>query len=166
MAAAVRVSLEEYLNTEYQPDCDYIDGVLEDRNAGKKKHAETANRGSCVLPQPQEALKHPRGDRTPDALSPTRVRIPDVAIVTAEDTDEVNQRPPLLCIEILSPEDCLSRVPRVVADYLAFGVPLIWIVDPYDSKAFVVSPENRTPQEADELRWKDIVVQLSEILPE
>lgn len=38
---AARVSLEEYLNTNYEPDCDYVDGTLEDRNVGKQKHSQT-----------------------------------------------------------------------------------------------------------------------------
>jgi hypothetical protein len=33
MATATRVTLEEYLNTEYEPHCEYVDGVLEERNA-------------------------------------------------------------------------------------------------------------------------------------
>jgi hypothetical protein len=35
MALATRVSLEEYLSTDYEPDCDYVDGVLEERNVGR-----------------------------------------------------------------------------------------------------------------------------------
>ncbi|PWU00781.1 MAG: hypothetical protein C5B51_24370 [Terriglobia bacterium] len=34
------VSVEEYLHTDYEPDCDYLDGVIEERNAGEKDHAE------------------------------------------------------------------------------------------------------------------------------
>jgi len=29
------VSVEEYLHTVYEPDMDYVDGVLEDRNVGE-----------------------------------------------------------------------------------------------------------------------------------
>lgn len=40
--AAVKqlVSVEEYLNTVYRPDCDYVDGELVDRNVGEKDHAK------------------------------------------------------------------------------------------------------------------------------
>src|ERR1700691_614658 len=40
MAAATLVSVEEYLATSYEPDCDYVDGELEDRNVGRKSHAK------------------------------------------------------------------------------------------------------------------------------
>jgi hypothetical protein len=33
------VSVEEYLKTSYSPDCDYVDGVVEERNFGERDHA-------------------------------------------------------------------------------------------------------------------------------
>ena len=33
------LSLEEYLRTDYEPDCDYVDGELEERNAGELQHS-------------------------------------------------------------------------------------------------------------------------------
>lgn len=36
---APTVSIEEYLNTAYHPDCDYVDGRLEERNLGQRTHA-------------------------------------------------------------------------------------------------------------------------------
>src|SRR5579871_5702516 len=126
MSIASGVSLEEYLHTEYEPDCDYVDGVLEDRNVGKQIHGETQAAVAAFF----LLLKKRLGIRVVTELrmrvSPTRVRIPDVAIVDGGDTDEIKQKPPLLCIEILSPDDRLPRVARVINDYLAFGVPMIW----------------------------------------
>ncbi len=39
--AASPIFLAEYLSTEYEPDCEYVDGLLEDRNVGQQKHSET-----------------------------------------------------------------------------------------------------------------------------
>jgi len=166
MPIATRVSLEEYLQTEYEPDCDYVDGVLEDRNVGKKRHSRTQQRIILVLsplvashglePLPEQRIQ----------VSTNKVRIPDVCLCAADDDEEIIRRPPPLCIEILSPEDRLSRLLKIVADYIAFGVPVIWIVDPYNREAFVVTHDHPTLQQVDELRWNDVVVQLNEILPE
>jgi hypothetical protein len=50
MAIATGVSLEEYLRTEYEPGCDYLDGMLEDRNVGQQTHGETqAAVAACFL---------------------------------------------------------------------------------------------------------------------
>jgi Uma2 family endonuclease len=65
------------------------------------------------------------------------VRIADVAILRANaPREKVSLTPPLICIEILSPEDRLSRAKLVLADYLAMGVPHIWLIDPIRRAAF------------------------------
>ncbi len=38
------VTLAQYLNTAYTPDCDYIDGHLQERNLGELDHARLHNR--------------------------------------------------------------------------------------------------------------------------
>jgi hypothetical protein len=38
--ARTLVSIDEYLHTIYEPDCDYVDGELEDRNVGEKDHSK------------------------------------------------------------------------------------------------------------------------------
>jgi Uma2 family endonuclease len=49
-------------------------------------------------------------------------------------------RPPaLLFMEILSPEDTLSRIRRRVDDYLRFGTENVWVIDPELRKAYVCS---------------------------
>jgi hypothetical protein len=39
MSAGVAISVEEYLNTTYSPDCDYSDGEVVQRNGGEKDHS-------------------------------------------------------------------------------------------------------------------------------
>ena len=39
MASGSLVSVREYLSTSYRPDCDYIDGVVLERNVGEKDHS-------------------------------------------------------------------------------------------------------------------------------
>ena len=34
------VGLDDYLHTTYEPDCDYVEGVLEERNLGQKGHSD------------------------------------------------------------------------------------------------------------------------------
>ncbi len=39
MATATLVPVEEYLSTSYEPECDYVDGELQERNVGEGWHA-------------------------------------------------------------------------------------------------------------------------------
>ena len=39
MTIAALVSLEDYLRTSYDPDCEYVDGRLLERNMGEPDHA-------------------------------------------------------------------------------------------------------------------------------
>src|SRR5690606_9864068 len=67
---------------------------------------------------------------------PDTVRAPDVAFVSHERYrafgDEVSALPgpPDIAIEVLSPSDTFAKVHAKVADYLAAGTPLVWVVDP------------------------------------
>ncbi len=67
-------------------------------------------------------------------VSPERVRIPDVCAV--QQLEEVTTQPPLLCVEIVSPDDHWKRVLAAVSDYQLMGVPYVWVVDPYSVRAW------------------------------
>jgi hypothetical protein len=40
MATSALVLVEEYLRTSYEPDSEYVDGELVERNAGEKPHSK------------------------------------------------------------------------------------------------------------------------------
>lgn len=63
-------------------------------------------------------------------VSNTRVRLPDLVLVPAGPQTPVLQQPPLLVVEILSPDDSYADTQRRAQDYLGMGVHTIWIVDP------------------------------------
>jgi len=70
----------------------------------------------------------------------TRFRIPDVTVLHAgTPREQILTHPPLLVIEILSPEDRLSRMTERTDEYLDFGIENIWIVDPARRLAYRVT---------------------------
>ncbi len=138
METGTLVSVEEYLCTAYEPDREYVDGVLVERNVGKRKHSRLQTRiithlasfeaGEGVVVLTEQRVR----------IGPTRFRIPDVCALRASDpNDQVVQRPPLLCVEILSPDDSMSQTQEKVEEYLASGVPMVWILDPWRRKAYM-----------------------------
>ena len=146
------VTVEEYLRTVYEPECDYVDGRVEDRNVGEYDHAllQTllahifmANRKEWGV-QPLTEL------RTQVKL--TRFRCPDVLVMRAGvPREQILTQPPLIAIEILSPEDRLSRFRVKVEAYVAFGVENIWIIDPATRSAMTADRFGLHPVESGEL---------------
>ena len=73
---------------------------------------------------------------------PDTVRAPDVAFVGRERADRIPARgyaelAPDLLAEILSPDDAPAEVLAKVADWLAAGTKLVWVVDPERSEVRV-----------------------------
>jgi len=131
LAAPVRVTEEEYLRTSYEPDCDYIDGRLEERNVGEYEHSGiqgrilflfTANGARWnVKARPECRLQ----------VAPTRYRVPDVMVLRREQkVSRIVREAPLICVEVLSPEDSWSKLRDKLNDYLAMGVANVWCFDP------------------------------------
>jgi Uma2 family endonuclease len=124
------VSVEEYLSTVYEHDCEYVDGVIEERDLGEFEHAFlqlflgsifVAHRAEWGVVSVTEQRVQTQRDhyRVPD-LAVLRKRLPRERILT---------RPPLLVIEILSPEDTLRRTAAKAAEYRAFGIEHVWVID-------------------------------------
>src|SRR5260370_9700215 len=99
------ISVEEYLNTDYSPDCDYVDGVLEDRNVGQQKHAKVQTRIVVFLSQLFQALGALVVVEQRIKVSARRYRVPDEYVVLGPGPEEaVITTPPFLCVEVLSPD--------------------------------------------------------------
>ena len=138
-----RISVEEYLRSVYRPDLDYVDGELEDRNVGEYSHASL-----------QAAILRYFSERRKDwnirvvqelrmRISTTRYRVPDTSIFSRDlPIEQVFTRPPLVCIEVLSPEDRIKRFQARVQDYFHMGVRAVWILDPLEKTGLDCSSGN------------------------
>lgn len=146
MAAATQpvpalFTLDQYLHTSYRPDCDFVDGLIEERNVGELKHSLLQiELGYWFRLHRTEWNVRVMGElRT--LVSASRVRIPDVCVAYDDDAmkDQVRRQPALIAIEILSPEDRLSRVIPRLEDFRLMGVENIWLIDPEDRTAYTYS---------------------------
>ena len=131
------LSIDEYLHTSYRPDVDFVDGEIEKRNLGEFDHArlQVLLAGYFLNKEKLWAIQGVVEQRI--RVSPTRVRIADLALLRADAPRErVTQTPPVLCIEVLSRKDRLSRVERRLEDYRSMGVPGLWLIDPMRRSAY------------------------------
>jgi Uma2 family endonuclease len=142
MAVGTLVPLEEYLSTNYDPDCDWIDGELIERNMGEFDHAGLQGVVFAILySQRREAGIHVFPELRMQ-VAPRRYRVPDIA-VTKRRGKGILREPAFLCVEILSPQDRVPRIESRIGEYLAFGVPYVWMIDPRARKAWVYSSDGR-----------------------
>lgn len=65
---------------------------------------------------------------------------PDVVAVQSDDTTTLLDGVPTLAVEILSPTDTHDQIEEKIDAYLAAGVPLVWIVNPYRRTVTVYRP--------------------------
>lgn len=165
MTAGTCISVEEYLKAVYRPDFDYVDGVVEERNLGERDHswiqgnsitffrAGFMETGITALPEWRFQTR------------PTRFRIPDVVVTRGKPDEQILTRPPLLCIEILSPEDRISRTNARIQEYLGVGVPVVWLVDPTEQRLWIYRPTGMEEATGDSVKLDgtSIAVPFSEI---
>jgi Uma2 family endonuclease len=137
MSAGTLISVEEYLSTSYEPDVEYVDGVLVERNVGKWLHSLVQRNIILAF-----GRKYPDLFAVPELRSktrPTRFRIPDVAVLLQPPATPVLETPAFIAIEILSDDDRMPRVIERLEEFAAKGTPYIWLVDPRLKQMFIYS---------------------------
>ena len=164
MATATQISLETYLTTSYEPDVDYVDGMLEDRNVGEFDHnvVQQAIQIWFYLHGKEWRIRSIQEQRT--RVASTRVRIPDVCVFSRDvPIEQVFTRPQLIAIEVLSPEDRHSRIEARMSNFRSFGVPNLWVVDPETRSGWDLSDGNWVRKERLEVASSPIYLSLPEL---
>ncbi len=124
-------SVREYLRTSWSPDREFVDGRIEERNLGEKEHSIIQRYLTFLFMLKREEWQVQVFPELRTQTRATRFRVPDVLVVRSEEKFErYVTAPPLIAIEILSPEDTLRAMQTKAAEYRLFGVEHIWIIDP------------------------------------
>lgn len=166
MASALLLPIteKEYLHTNYNPDCDFVDGVVLERHLGQFDHANLQtflaalfvnNRNNWgVLGLVEQRLRVRTG----------KYRVPDLLVLPLDydRSQQVVTIAPLLCIEILSPDDDMPRILERCWEYNELGVPESWIFDPETKSAFVAKDHVVTVA-PDVLRCAEIEISCAEL---
>ena len=120
--ATTAVSIEEYLSTAYEPDMDYVDGELEERNVGEYEHNVVQKRILFWFDRRAKEWRIRAVQEQRTRLSGSKVRISDVSVFSRDlPVEQVFTHPQMIAVEVLSPEDRHSRMDKKIRDYLDFG---------------------------------------------
>ena len=87
METGALVSINEYLSTSYDPDCDFVDGVIEERNLGENDHAELQTAIAAYLRSRRKQWGIYVVVEQRVQVSPTRFRVPDVCVIFRRTTE-------------------------------------------------------------------------------
>jgi Uma2 family endonuclease len=165
MPSRTLVSVDEYLHTSYDPDCDYVDGAIVERNVGELDHSDlqaeivvyfrSRLRSRGVHAFPEQRVQ----------ISRSRFRVPDVCVVAGtKPTDQIFTAPPFIAIEILSKDDRISDMQERIDDYLGFGVRYVWVIDPRTHRAWAYTRDGSREAKGGILRTENPEIELP--LPE
>ena len=139
MATKTLVSVEEYLTTSFDgPEPEFVDGEIVERHLPSIPHSQAQERVLDLFRQHRERCSLYAYPEISLKIKSTQVRVADIAVFSGERPagEGPAEVPPAVTIEILSRDDRMTEVLKKCPDYEEFGIPHIWIVDPWTRKLF------------------------------
>ena len=164
MATATHIPLEQYLSTHYEPDAEYVDGEVEERNVGEDEHnlVQLALVNWFNERGREWKIRSIQEQRT--RLTPTRYRIPDVCVFSRVlPRESIFTQPQIVAIEVLSPEDKHGKIQERIEDFINFRVPNVWVIDPIKRIGWNCSDGNWIRQKRFEVPGTPIYLSLDEL---
>jgi len=149
LAASVqtnRVPLEVYLNTSWEPDAEYVDGVIEERPMGEFDHSSWQHAIELWFAQHAKEWNIRVRPELRVQVKPGNFRVPDVTVLDRNrPIEQIITHPPIAVIEILSPQDLLSNMLKKLREYQQMGIQTILVLNPggddhYRFSAFGLMP--------------------------
>jgi len=130
-------TVREYLRTSWSPDREFVDGRIEERNLGEKEHSIIQRYLTFLFMLKRDEWGVEVFPELRTQTQTRRFRVPDVLVVRSNKKfDRYVTEPPLIAIEILSPEDTLRRMQEKASEYRGFGIENIWVIDPEPRLAY------------------------------
>ena len=141
MGAKAGVSVEEYLSTSY-PDLDreYRDGQIVERSLPDYLHSRTQTLLGVFFEALRKKLSLYPCSELRLKLREGLYLIPDVCVFRGAlqpIARLVPAHPPFVVIEVFSPDDQMNEVLDKLETFRAWGVPHVWLVNPYSRRMFV-----------------------------
>lgn len=164
MATPTLATVEQYLNTSYEgPDREFVNGEILERSMPPLIHGLIQIRLGVIFDKARQFGSFYAASEVRHKLGDGVYRIPDVAVYSPDlPTEAVPSRPPFIVVEIISPDDHVSDLLEKLAEYQAWGVPHIWVIDPQVQRLAVYRnglefvPAFTVPGHPIEIRFSDL----------
>ena len=139
MATATLISSDEYLNTSYAPDLEFVDGVLVRKGTGEQPHGKLIAIVTSFFWQSRKSHGLRVFVATRLQLDPERThRVPDVLVLEKPyKKGRVVEDVPAVVVEVTSPDDRFDDILDKCFDYEKLGVATTIVMDPNNKRAYL-----------------------------
>lgn len=162
MATTSLLTADQYLKQHFEAlEPEFVHGELIERSMPTSIHAWLTHLLSMRLHGAGFCLVGVRC-----RLSDDVIRIPDLAIFSSFPSERVPSSPPLVAIEIVSPDDRHEELLRKLDQYRDWGVQHIWIVQPELKKLHVYDARGLTEVRQFELADRGIQIAADQLFAE
>jgi Uma2 family endonuclease len=138
MASKTLVPVGAYLRMSFDGiEPDYLDGELKERHLGSTPHFQAQERlleFFRSLKQSHSLFAYPEVTLR---ISPTRYRVADVAVFRGQPKQKIPSEPTEFVIEIVSEDDRWVDIQEKLAEYNAWGIRHVWLIDPWTRKLHI-----------------------------
>lgn len=166
MMTQAPVAPEEYLKMAFEGvDREFVDGELVERSMPTLLHGRTQVRLGYLFEKARERYPVWAASEVRHVLDPQRLyRIPDVAVYAGTlPAKDYPDTPPLVAIEIASPDDRLSETLKKFAEYRKWGVEHVWLIDPDERAFFLYDATGLHPVDALHLPQYELTIRLADL---
>lgn len=127
--------------------CANVVGILRNYVAQRKKGYVCSNDTGVVV------------ERDPDTVRGPDVMLFEDAVLVEEVDVKYGEEPPILAVEVLSPNDSMGKIRRRVREQLRFGTKMVWVLDPDAQVVLVYRPgkEDQLFEANEELICEDVL---------
>jgi Uma2 family endonuclease len=127
-----------------RPDCDFVNGQLRERTFGEYDHGRVQIALGAMLFAKQREWRIRVATEVRLQVGENRSRVTDICVHAADaPIEQIVRHPPILCIEVLSPDDRIADIRDRISDYAEMGVARTWLID-FLSRSVIVCASKTT----------------------
>ncbi len=115
----------------FEHDPEFVDGELVERGRPDREHAETVQDVIGAFGSLHRAKRLWVGPALGVRVTAEKIRLPDFCAYRERPTEKLPTNPPLLAVEVVSPNERYSDLNKKLKEYHAWGVEHVWVADPH-----------------------------------
>ncbi len=130
MATRALITPEQYLATHFEREPELVHGELVERPLPNFPHGNLQLRLGSRLMALHPSYPVFTGVEVRLRMAADLYRIPDISMWEGAEPEKLPSSPPLLVVEVVSPDDRVNDLLQKLEEYRVWGVRHIWLAEP------------------------------------